>query len=171
VRAPVLEQEEVAAATQASRNLGKYNRDIGQKIGAGAPFDAPFKDTFATSDSSLPAGHGSGRRAGMPPAMPTPALADSVAEAKAEAAANRTRMRGCEDLLGGYLVPGQQGQQPRRNGMPPRPAQELLPQAMMKLQYDGGSISNLTASRSEYHNSKVLAEANRDRNTAERIFG
>lgn len=181
VRVPVLEQEDVTAATNAARNLGKYNRDIGQKIGAGAPFDAPFADMFA-SGASAPAGRsGGGRRGGAPPAMPPamPAtLADSSAEVRAAAVANRTRMRGSQDLLGGYVLPGQEEQekQNRRNvNLPPRPTlnvgRDLLPQAMMKLQYDGGSVKGLTCARSEYLNSKILFEANRDRNMAGVMLG
>lgn len=173
VRVPVMEREDVTAATQAARNMGKYNRDIGQKIGAGAPFDAPFDSGFASSSAATAAGQGSGRRGrpgGAPPAIPS--QTHNAADARAEAAANRTRMRGQQDLLGGYEFPLTQPQQGRRNAsLPPRPQEALLPQAMMKLQYDGGSISNLTCARSEYLNSKVLAEANRDRNTAGVVLG
>jgi hypothetical protein len=168
-----MEQQEVAAATSAARNLGKHNRDIGQKIGAPAPFDAPEKDIYATSSSgvAVPAGQrpgGLGKRSGVPPAMP---LADSHAEARAEMAANRTRMRGHQDLLGGYEFVGQQNR--RTGSLPPKasPAQDLLPEAMMKLQYGGGNIRNLTCANAEYLNSKVLAEANRERNRAGVILG
>merc|ERR1719440_716671 len=118
----------------------------------------------------MPAGRS---RRGVPPAMPPASLPDSVAGARAEMAANRSRMRGSSDLLGGYVLPGQEEQEKqnrRNNNLPPRPspaaAQDLLPQAMMKLQYDGGSVKNMTCARMEYLNSKVLAEANRDRNLA-----
>jgi len=174
VRIPLAEREEVVAATQASRNLGKYNRDIAQKIGAGAPFDAPYDDTFTSSSNSMAGAQGGGRRGrggGVPPVIP--AQTHSVTDARVEAAANKTRMRGQQDLLGGYEFPlqGQQAQTRRNASLPPRPQDSLLPQAMMKLQYDGGSIKNITCARSEYLNSKVLAEANRDRNSAGVILG
>lgn len=176
VRMPIPEKQEVAAAVQDARNLGKYNRDMGQKVGAGAPFDAPFTSAF-TSDS-LPVGDvvrrtldapvGRGRRCGAPPAMP---LAEASAGARAEAAVNRTRMRGSQDLLGGYEVPWQQPGA-RSGSLPPRPPKhDLLPQAMMKLQYDGGSVKGMTCERSAYLNSKVLAEGNRDRNMAGLCLG
>jgi len=175
VRMPTHEHTEVVEATKAARNLGKYNRDIAQKIGAGAPFDAPETDIFAPSSGSVAAGHGAaGRRGHMPPAMP-PSFTEAVTGARSEAAANKTRMQGCQDLLGGYENPWEKGgqHQARRTGNSPQaaPHENLLPQAMMKLQYDGGSVKNLTCARSEYLNAKVLAEANRERNTAERIFG
>lgn len=161
VRMPLLEHDEAGAALKDARNLGKYNRDMAHKTGAGAPFDAPFDSAF--SGNSVPAGRG--RRAGAPPAMP---LSEAVSGARAEAAANKTRMRGCQDLLGGYTNPWEQKEQqaPRNGSLPPRPrnGEALLPQAMMKLQYDGGSVKGISSDRTAYLNAKVLAEANRDRN-------
>lgn len=168
VRMPVLDQDDVAAAQKDAQNLGKYNRDVSHKTGAGAPFDAPF-DTDATS-GSMPVGRS--RRSGAPPAMP---LSEAVGGARAEAVANRTRMRGTEDLLGGYANPWEQKEQqaPRSGSLPPRaPNRDLLPQAMMSVQYHGGSIKGMTEGQTAYLNSKVLGEANRDRNVAGRInFG
>jgi len=78
-------------------------------------------------------------------------------------------MRGCQDLLGGYVVPWQQVQKEASHSgsLPPRPPKhDLLPQAMMLLQHGGGTVKGLTAHTASYMNSKVLAEANRDRNMA-----
>jgi len=182
-RMPVLDQEDVAATQKDARSLGKYNRDISQKTGAGAPFDAPF-DTAADglapcpvrdTSGSMPVGRS--RRSGAPPAMPQ----EAAGGARAEAVANRTRMRGSEDILGGYLNPwepqasmmGKEQQAPRSGSLPPRaPARDLLPQAMMSVQYHGGSVKGITCAQTAYLNSKVLGEANRDRNVAGRInFG
>jgi hypothetical protein len=173
---PLLEREDVAAATKDARNHGKYNRDIQQKVGAGAPFDAPERSISSSSQI----GRSSVGRSGAPPVIPQTSLFDATtqvrAEAAAQAAANRTRMRGCEDLLGGYLpekFPQQQGGGVRRNNsLPPRPAKDpLLPQAMMKLQYDGGSVGGLTSDRAAHLNAKVLYESNRERNQAGVILG
>jgi len=165
-RMPVLEQAEVAAATKDSRNCGNYNRDIAHKVGAGSPFDAPFASDYTTSSGN--------RRVGAPPALPEKITAyhEAIGAAGSQAAANKTRMRGHSDLLGGYQPEWhQQGQQSQRPNLPPRPenqvaARGLLPQAMFKLQYDGSSVKNLTCAKSEFLNVKVMMEANRERNNA-----
>jgi len=169
-RMPVLDQDDVAAASKDARNLGKYNRDISHKTGAGAPFDAPCDiDYTGGSMRTVPAAP-SGRRSGAPPAMP---LSEAVGGARAEAVANRTRMRGTRDLLGGYVNPWEQKEQqaPRNSSLPPRAPNrgDLLPQALMKVQFDGGSVKGITCAQTAYLNSKVLGEANRDRNVAGRI--
>jgi len=170
-RLPVHDQDDVAQSVKDARNLGKYNRDIGHKTGAGSPFDAPFDDTYATSANciggSAPAGR---RRCGQPLPMPqggSPILAEAVSESRSEAAAHRNRNRGTSDLLGGYEFipqrPVQEGRG-RNNNLPPRPADQLMPEAFFKLQYDGGSVKGLTQSGAEYRNSKCLEEANKVRN-------
>jgi len=163
--------DESSAAHQAAHALGKHNRDIGQKIGAGAPFDAPEKSPTASSNAA---------------ASEAVWRTQCFAEAQAEAAANKSRMKGAQDLIaGGYW--GADTSMTRRSGsLPPRgprntavpmgtsgaPAvaewqvarASLLPQAQVKLQYDGGSACTLTRGRAEYLNTKVLAEANLERN-------
>jgi hypothetical protein len=170
VRAPLLEQQEVNAAVRDARNTGKYNRDIQQKVGAGAPFDAP-ETSFGSSAGSLKS-RTSGRFA-APPAIPQMSVAETALGARTEAAANKTRMRGCEDLLGGYLPDKAPQQQARRNNsLPPRPERDtLLPEAMFKLQYDGGCLRDLNTDKSAYLNSKVSMEANRERNRAGVVLG
>jgi hypothetical protein len=49
--------------------------------------------------------------------------------------------------------------------------QQLEPGAFMKVQFDGGSLKNLTCAQSSYLNAKVMAEANRDRNGQRVILG
>lgn len=169
VGAPPLEQDEVFAAVKDARNTGKYNRDIQQKIGAGAPFDAPETTFGGSAGSSIPTRSSSGRRCGVPPAMPQPSLAESTIGSRAEAETNKCRMRGCQDLLGGYLPDKVQTR--RNNSLPPRPADPLLPQSMFKLQFDGGSVGALTSERAAYLNSRVSCEANRERNRAGVVLG
>jgi hypothetical protein len=165
-----MEHEDVVLATQASRNMGKHNRDIAQKIGAGAPFDAP-ETSFGNSASSFASRSQCGR-SGMPPVMPQPTLGETISESRAEAVANKNRMRGCQDLLGGYDIGVPHRQTRRNNSLPPRPGHEsLLPQAMMKLQYDGGKVTDLTSDGAAYLNSKVMMEANRSRNQAGVMLG
>lgn len=168
VRYPTGTQEsraETTRATTEARSSGKYNRDIAQKIGAGAPFDAPEPQhaTFAPSRPPRP----SSRERVAP--SPTPTFSD----ARAEAEANRGRMRGCSDLLGGYLLgdsqPAVQRKAPGSFGtagaLPPRPREEkLLPQAHMALAFGGASANGLAQERVEYLNTQVLRDANRERN-------
>eukprot|EP00928_Gymnodinium_smaydae_P020226 TRINITY_DN1781_c0_g3_i1.p1 TRINITY_DN1781_c0_g3~~TRINITY_DN1781_c0_g3_i1.p1 ORF type:complete len:345 (+),score=65.25 TRINITY_DN1781_c0_g3_i1:66-1037(+) len=153
IQAP--EPDEAAAAGKMARSVGRHNRDLQQKIGAGAPFDAPFDREVPRSSS----------RSGTPTA---PAVASRCfADARTEAAANRGRMRGCEDLISGnYEI----NRSAAASGRPPLPGgapasrPDLLPQAHMKLQYEGGSLGGLTRERAEYLNAAVLAEGNRYRN-------
>jgi len=168
---PLLETDDCNKVAKDARNLGKYNRDIAQKIGAGCPFDAPMDAASQFSGSSV----GRSRR-GAPPVIP--GNTDNQVGARAEAVANKSKMRGQDNLLGGYEVPWSQNAQAgaftsalgacKQANLPPRPQmpERLLPQAMMKVQYDGGTVKGMTAHHSTYLNSKVLAEANRDRNQA-----
>lgn len=161
-----LVSDEGAAAHQAAHTLGQHNRDMHQKIGAGAPFDAP--------ELSLP--KSSSNAASSESVWRT----ESFAEAQAQAAANKSRMKGAQDLIAGNYWGVERTMARRSGSLPPRgpmaasgtpPAQEwqaarasLLPQAAVKLQYDGGNASTLRMGRAEYLNSQVLAESNRDRN-------
>eukprot|EP00929_Paragymnodinium_shiwhaense_P117798 TRINITY_DN8902_c0_g1_i8.p1 TRINITY_DN8902_c0_g1~~TRINITY_DN8902_c0_g1_i8.p1 ORF type:complete len:221 (+),score=37.82 TRINITY_DN8902_c0_g1_i8:50-712(+) len=105
----------------------------------------------------------------------------NYAEAQAEAVRNKARMRGSQDLFSGYLTADTQppGMRARRHGSlpPPRPGQNqvnpeaLLPQAQMKVAFEGGTAKGISADKIEYLNSKVLAESNRDRNELRSLAG
>lgn len=146
--APPLAPDEARAAHQQARQMGKQNRELQQRVGAGAPWDAPERGTAVSSAAAA-------QRAVF--AQPS-----SFAEQQQEALRNKSRMQGAEGLIaGGYLL-GDTAQ--RNSSLPPRPSEGLLPQAQMKVQYDGGSLAGLTRERAAYLNSKVLAESNRERN-------
>jgi len=177
-RLPAHDRGDVAQSVKEARELGKYNRDIGHKTGAGSPFDAPFDDTYATSANSIGVAATAGRRkCGQPLPMPSgasPVLADAIGDSRAEAAAHRNRNRGTSDLLGGYEFNPQyplQEVRGRSKNLPPRPNEALMPEAFFKVQYDGGSVKGITQFRTEYLNSKVLEEANKNRNAGSICLG
>jgi len=169
------------AATQASTSLGKQNRDVAQKIGAPAPYDAPFDVAFERPSLHAPAGASAdGSVAQALPREGVPSREELFAEAQAEAGRNKGRMRGCQDLIGGYLQSDSPAaSQSRRGGgsLPPRPGAggggepKLLPEAHIRLLNDGVSAKDLTMAKVEYLNSKVLAEATRERNTGKVVLG
>jgi len=148
-------------AHQAAKSLGRQNRDLQQKIGAGAPFDAPFESSAvqaaAASTASSPAG------GLVPPGVSAP-TAPSFAEVQSEAARYKSRMRGTQDLISGGYLQSDSSAAKRNQSLPPRPKDALLPEANMRLQYHGGSLSELTHEKTAYLNSKVLSEGNRARN-------
>jgi len=95
-----------------------------------------------------------------------------MGEAHSEALRYRKRMQeGSQDLIAGNYLLGESpsavvGASKSRNQSQPPPGKQLLPAAQMKLQYDGGSLRNLSHERAEYLNARVLGEANRERNQA-----
>lgn len=157
-RAPLVALNDARQAHYQAQEMRRYNRDIQQKVGAGAPFDAP--------ESCVPA-VGSTAEAQRGAVLGVSQSIAAVSDARQEALRNKTRMRGAQDLISGNYLQSDSGRQPvgRKDatGFPPRPP-DLLPQAQMKLQYDGGSIANLSANRAEYLNARVLAESNQFRN-------
>jgi hypothetical protein len=84
-------------------------------------------------------------------------------------------MRGSQDIISGGYLQGESTKsrmEARRAGsLPPKPMEVLLPQAQMKIAYDGGSVSGISKNKVEYINSKVLAEANRARNESRDLKG
>jgi hypothetical protein len=144
---------EAAAAHHAALQLRKQNREMQQKIGAGSPWDAPESGPMKSSTGLTSQALGAG-------------AAEAYGEALAEAQRYRKRMQGSQDLIAGnYSVGNTSMDSYRKNrSLPPSSRPDLLPQAQMKLQYDGGSIKQLSHHRAEYLNAKVLAESNRDRN-------
>lgn len=162
-RAPVPRMPEPSqiayGAGQASRSLGKHNRDIAQKIGAGSPFDAP---EASCSGFQRPAVSSSASTFGSVPQGTIP-----YADARAEANVNKLRMRGAEDMFGGYLTSDSGSQAvgvAKGKFLPPRAPSNLLPQAQMKVAFSGGSAKNFSSQQVEYMNAQVMQEANRERN-------
>lgn len=137
---------------EASSKLRKEFRQLQTKVGAGAPFDAPEREVVTSSAAAAQRAVWEAKAAG------------AFQESQAEALRYKARMRGSNDLLTGGYSAGSEPRGTRGADLLPRP--QLLPQAHVKLQFDGGSIASLTPHRAEYLNSKVLAEANRDRNEA-----
>lgn len=172
---------EARVAYQTMQSRGKFNRDIGQKVGAGAPFDAPEQSGPALSSSAAAAASGiacpGGGDGGGSSHPASPSLSRNFAEAASEAQLNKSRMRGQQDLLAGNYLTGDVMIKARRPGsLPPRPeaaaqSQTLLPQAQMKVAFDGGSVAALSKEKVAYLNSKVLAEANRQRNESRNMHG
>jgi len=158
VRAPLAALNDARQAHQQAQEMRRYNRDIQQKVGAGAPFDAP--------EACVPA-VGSTAEAQRGAVLGVSQSVAAVNDSRLEAIRNKNRMRGAQDLISGNYLQSDSGRQPvgRKDagGLPPRPP-DLLPQAQMKLQYDGGSIASLSAQRAEYLNARVLAESNQFRN-------
>mmetsp|Transcript_38163 Transcript_38163/g.105180 ORF Transcript_38163/g.105180 Transcript_38163/m.105180 type:complete len:289 (+) Transcript_38163:67-933(+) len=152
---PPLPTDDARVASQASRSLGRHNRDVQQRVGAGAPFDAPDREGSGPNTGS------GGATSGSPPAH---VQAQTFVETLAEAKTYKNRMRGTEDLIAGNYVVGDGSAVQRNRSLPPKVPIALLPQAHMKLQYDGGSVRELSQQRATYLNSKVLAENNRARN-------
>jgi len=152
------------SAQQESRQMGRNNRDLQQKIGAGAPWDAPEKGAVPSYGS----GAGAYQQAAMAAA---PVASSAFNEAAADATRFRKRMQqGSQDLISGNYLLGEgvavgYSANKRNQSLPP-PGQMLLPAAHMKLQYDGGTMRQLSHQRAEYLNARVLAESNRDRNQA-----
>lgn len=155
---PPLAPGDARLAHQAANSIGRHNRDLQQKIGAGSPFDAPECGPVKSSSAAMSAAVA----AGQPQAY---------VEAQAEALCNKSRMTsGAQDLLAGNYLLGNSSAVRRNNSLPPRPGDGLLPQAHMKLQYEGGSANSCTNEKMAYLNSKVLAENNRERNEFRRMF-
>lgn len=150
-------QQDARLAHQQAASMRSHNRDIQQKVGAGAPFDAPECYVPSIGSTAL----------AQQAVMGASQSAAAASDARQEALRNKARMRGSQDLIAGNYIVGDSGRQPvgRRDsgGLPPRPP-DLMPQAQMKLQYDGGSVAGLTAHRAEYLNARVLAESNQFRN-------
>jgi len=153
------------AAYQDARSSGNRNRAAGHAYGDAAPFDAPERPNFTSAMSA---------------AMSSEEASRSQAFAEARTAALRNRMggrAGADSLISGnYLLAdtapaGQReplgGGKRRIGSLPPRPevGDVLLPQTVMKVQFDGGSLSTLTREKAAYLNSMVSAEANRTRQT------
>eukprot|EP00927_Polykrikos_kofoidii_P017556 TRINITY_DN18015_c0_g1_i3.p1 TRINITY_DN18015_c0_g1~~TRINITY_DN18015_c0_g1_i3.p1 ORF type:complete len:314 (-),score=49.41 TRINITY_DN18015_c0_g1_i3:234-1175(-) len=169
---------EARAAYQAMHSRGKYIRDIHQKVGAGAPFDAPESHGPALSSSAVAASTGLvGNGDASSNAVPGSTVqASSIAEATSEAQRYKTRMRGCQDLIAGNYMTGDLIKARRPGSLPPRPGMSqsqrtLLPEAQMKVAYDGGSVACLSDEKVSYLNAKVGAEANRDRNGSRAMSG
>lgn len=157
---------EARTALEMAQQMGRHNRDHQQKIGAGAPWDAP--------ESGAVPSHGSGASAYQQAAMIAGnSVASNYGDAAAEALRFRKRMQeGSQDLIAGNYLQGEgSAAARRRNQSLPPPGKMLLPEAQMKLQYDGGSIKSLNHNRAEYLNARVLAESNRERNGTALILG
>eukprot|EP00930_Biecheleria_cincta_P051135 TRINITY_DN36295_c0_g1_i1.p1 TRINITY_DN36295_c0_g1~~TRINITY_DN36295_c0_g1_i1.p1 ORF type:complete len:290 (-),score=60.87 TRINITY_DN36295_c0_g1_i1:54-863(-) len=156
---------EARTALEVAQQMGRHNRDQQQKIGAGAPWDAP-------ETGAVPS-HGSGASAYQQAAvMAGNSVASSYGEASAEALRFRKRMQqGSQDLIAGNYLQGDSAAARRRNQSLPPPGKMLLPEAQMKLQYDGGSLRSLNHDRAEYLNARVLAESNRERNGTALVLG
>lgn len=142
-------------AHQQALRMGKQNRELQQKVGAGAPFDAPERAVIQSLQADAQA------------AVLGAECVTNFNEAQMEALRNKGRMRGTSDLISGNYLMGDSGSAPvgrSNNSHLPRGKDVLLPQAHMKLQYDGGSAASLTVQRAEYLNAKVMAESNQYRN-------
>mmetsp|Transcript_22386 Transcript_22386/g.40330 ORF Transcript_22386/g.40330 Transcript_22386/m.40330 type:complete len:274 (-) Transcript_22386:86-907(-) len=151
---------EARFAQQEANSMGRQNRDLAQKFGAGAPFDAPERGAVPSYGS----GAGAYQQAAVAAA---PVASVAYNEAAAEATRFRKRMQqGSQDLISGNYLLGDSSAANKRNQSLPPAGKMLLPEAQMKLQYDGGSVRQLTHQRAEYLNARVLAESNRDRNQA-----
>lgn len=135
--------------TEASKAMGRQNRDLQTRVGAGAPWDAPERGPACSSSIAA------GGAAVQPQAF---------AEAHSEMVRNKQRMQGSRDLIAGDYLQGP-GASLRRNGsLPPRVPAQLMPEAQMKFQMKGGSSASLTHGKAAYLNSAVLADNCRLRN-------
>lgn len=140
-----------STAHQAGYHMGRHNRDLQQRIGAGAPFDAPW----ATDH-----GRGSSTRGS------SPCRNRLFAEAQAEALRNKGRMKGSQDLIAGNYLMGEgcSGSTKRAGSLPPRgppPSMALLPEAQILVASAGGSLAAVSQDTVAHLNSRVLADANR----------
>lgn len=144
-----------SAAHKSGQHMGKHNRDLQQRIGAGAPFDAPWATDYE---------RGANERAA------SPCRTRLFAEAQAEAMRNKSRMKGCQDLVAGnYLLGETTTSSKRASSLPPKgplPSMALLPEAQMHVACGGGCLAALSHDKVAYLNSRVLADANRDRGLA-----
>lgn len=158
MRAPPLAPNHARLAHQAAAASGRQNRDLQQKFGAGSPFDAPEVGPVTSSSAAM--------SAAVVARQPQP-----VVEAHAEALCNKSRMNhGTNDLIVGNYLQGESSSMRRNHSLPPKPGDGLLPQAQMKLQYEGMGGVAVTSDRMAYLNSQVLAENNRARNENRRVF-
>lgn len=146
-------------AFEASRSVGRRNRDAQTKIGSTAPWDAP--ETSIPMSSYTAAARGAFIEE-------APAAPAGYSEARREAATNRSRMAGSDGIIsGGYLQGDGRGAPVGRSTRPPPQPAGLLPQAMLKAQMD--NLGPVSKDRAAYLNSKVMSEACRERNTSVRF--
>lgn len=150
---PLHAANDARTVTHASQSLGKQNRELQRRVGAGAPWDAPEREPAASSSIA---------------ASGAIAQPQAFAEAQAEMLRNKQRMRGSQGLLAGDYpqTAAAAGSAARRSGgsLPPRPPAELLPEAHVGFQLRGGSVASLTHGKAAYLNSSVLADDSRLRN-------
>jgi hypothetical protein len=159
------DRQESTKLLQQVKDQGKHNRDIGQKVGAPAPFDTPeAQDQFSC-------GYAYGSR--RPPAMPAAqGSAEAFAEARAEALKNRQQIGNANKNLisGDYLNYRDDGVGKRKLQMS---SEFIMPTgpAQMKMKFDGISIVGADESRKAYYNATTMREQARLRNQQQLLLG
>lgn len=158
------DRQEHTKLIQQVKEQGKFNQQVGQKVGAPAPFDTPESQDHFSS--------GSRGRAGRPPCMPE--TQSSVADARAEALKNRKQNGQASGNLisGDYLNYRDDGVGKRKTQMSQSAPESIHPTgpAQMKMQFDGVSIAGADQSRMAYYNAATMREEARVRNTQTRLF-
>jgi len=159
------DRQEATKLLQQSRDQAKYYRDIGQKVGAPAPFDTPETQDHCS-------GYSGSRR---PPPMPQ-GSADAFAEARAEALKNRQQNgRGAvKNLISGeYGTYRDDGIGKRKPQMSQSAPEFIMPTgpAQMKMKFDGLSIAGADEARKAYYNAATMREEARLRNGQQLLLG
>lgn len=165
LKPPTPTQQQQREAYEASKTVGKKNRDLQTRVFAAAPFDTPESalpsSTYRSSSEAAAASHGAPGISASGGAVLD--QMQTYSDSRREAASNRSRMTGTDGLLAGnYLLgEGRTAVPIGRSSKPPQ-REKLLPQAMFKAQMDG--LGRPSDDRTAYLNAKVLSEACRDRN-------
>jgi len=156
---------EATQLLQQVKNQGRYNRDIGQKVGAPAPFDTPETQDHCSR----------GRR---PPPMPgSHGSAEAFAEARAEALKNRQQNglnTANKSLISGeYRTYRDDGVGKRKPQMSQSAPEFIMPTgpAQMKMKFDGVSINAADEARKAYYNAATMREEARLRNGQQLLLG